>query len=85
MTEDDRFAGLESRQQEMQRQLVKHGEQIGALNASIPLLRISVDANTKALQEHSKTLNEYSGVRKALHWLATAGAALLAYFFGRHG
>jgi chromosome segregation ATPase len=74
---------LLERQQRQDERLNAQGEEIAALKATMPGLQASIDANTEALREHAKILNEYAGARKALHWLFTAALAVGAFLFGR--
>ena len=82
---ENRLDHIEAEQRVMRSELTAHSQQIAVLNAQIPDLRRSLDANTEALRQHGETLNEYSGARKAIHWVVTTIAALGAYFFGKTG
>lgn len=61
----------------------EQGEAIAVLQTQMGAVTKALDANTQAIQAHTKLLAEYNGARKLVHWLATAGAALAAYFFGK--
>lgn len=76
---------IEANQREMREELSQHSSQIAVLNTQIPQLQRALDANTTALKDHATVLNEYSGARKAIHWVVTTIAALGAYFFGTQG
>lgn len=67
---------------ELARQQGEQGEAIAVLQTQMIAVSKALDANTQAVQAHTKLLAEYNGARKLVHWLATAGAALAAYFFG---
>lgn len=82
---EERLEFLEAEQGRMRDELASHSSHLAVLNIQIPQLQRSLDANTSALKDHATVLNEYSGARKAIHWIATAGAALAAYFFGSQG
>jgi chromosome segregation ATPase len=82
---EERLEAIEFEQRGMRAELSQHSQQIAVLNSQIPLLQRSLDANTEALRSHATVLNEYSGARKAVHWIVTTIAALGAYFFGTQG
>lgn len=81
----DRIENLEEAQRDMQRTMQDHGQQIAVLNSHMPMLQQALQANTQALDSHGKILSEYSGARKMIHWVVTAGAALGSYFLGSQG
>lgn len=70
---------------DLARQQGEQGEAIAVLQTQMKGVIAALEANTRATQEHTKLLAEYNGARKLVHWLATAGAALGAYFFGKSG
>lgn len=72
----DRIASLEDRQQEQ-------GNAIARLETQMATHAKAIDANTKALNEFTKTLAEYNGARKLIHWLVAAGTAVGGYFVGK--
>lgn len=82
---DERMDGVERDQREMRNTLSEHGALLAGLGANMTAMQSSLRENTEALKAHAKVLNEYSGARKAIHWLVTAGTAFAAYFFGSQG
>ena len=61
-----------------------HTAQIATLQAEIPALRTALTDNTLAIREHAEILNQYTGAQKLVHWLATIGTAVGAWFIGKH-
>lgn len=67
---------------DLAKQQNEQGNAIAVLQTQMNAVSNALEANTQAVQAHTKLLAEYNGARKLVHWIATAGAALAAYFFG---
>jgi chromosome segregation ATPase len=82
---DERIANLEADSRRTRETVEQHSALLAGIAAKMDGMNKSLQENTTALHKHAEVLNEYSGARKALHWIVTSAIALGAYLFGTGG